>query len=88
MVLKLVQYKNISECKNGFVLVAADGSNILLGDMPQMEKTTTRIPILPGNYLLKDQVMLLAFYYNPENRRLQAQPLSIITDSQVVRLLY
>lgn len=87
-VFKLVQYKNISECKNGFVLVAADGSNILLGDMPQMEKTTTRIPILPGSYLLKDQVMLLAFYYNPENRRLQAQPLSIITDSQVVRLLY
>jgi len=88
MIIKLIQYKEITKCDYGFVLEAKDGSNILMGDLPQMEKTTTRIPILPGKYLLKDQVMLMAFYYNKKNHRLQAQPLSIITDKQIIRLLY
>lgn len=88
MIIKLIKYKEITKCDYGFVLEAKDGSNILMGDLPQMEKTTTRIPILPGKYLLKDQVMLMAFYYNKKNHRLQAQPLSIITDKQIIRLLY
>lgn len=88
MVMKLIQYKEIDKCDDGFVLVTKDGDNILMGNMPQMEETTTRIPILPGKYLFKDQVMLVAFYYNKKNHRLQAQPLSIITDKQIIRLLY
>lgn len=88
MLLKLVAYKEIGKCDDGLVLVSKSGDNILMGDMPQMEETTVHIEMLPNNALLKDQVILAAFYYNNKNRRLQAQPLSIITDNQIVRLLY
>lgn len=88
MLLKLVAYQEIGKCDDGLVLVSKSGDTVLMGDMPQMEETTTRIEMLPDNSLLKDQVMLTAFYYNGKNRRLQAQPLSIITEKQIVRLLY
>lgn len=88
MLIKLIKYKKIAKCDDGFVLISESGDNILLGDMPDMEQTTPRIEMLPGSYLLKDQVMLAAFYYNSRNRRLQAQPLSIITKNSIVRLLY
>lgn len=88
MLIKLVSYKEIAKCDDGLVLVSESGDNILMGDMPRLEKTTIRIRMLPDDGLLRNQVMLVAFYYNNKNRRLQAQPLSIITDKQVVRLLY
>ena len=44
--------------------------------------------MLPSAALLENQVLLGAFYYNKENRRLMVQPLSIITHDVVVRLLY
>ncbi len=88
MLLKLVKYQKIARCDDGFVLISESGDNILLGDMPDMEQTTPRIEMLPGSYLLKDQVMLAAFYYNNRKRRLQAQPLSIITKNSIVRMLY
>lgn len=88
MLIKLVKYQKIARCDDGFVLIQESGDNILLGDMPDMEQTTPRIEMLPGSYLLKDQVMLAAFYYNNRNHRLQAQPLSIITKNSIVRILY
>ncbi|MCI9078858.1 MAG: hypothetical protein HFH68_08030 [Lachnospiraceae bacterium] len=88
MLLQLIKYQKIARCDYGFVLISESGDNILLGDMPGMEQTTPRIEMLPGSYLLKNQVMLAAFYYNNRNRRLQAQPLSIITKNSIVRLLY
>lgn len=56
--------------------------------MPGMEETTTRLELLPDGKLLEGQVLLALFYYNRENNRLQAQPLSIITEDMVVRMLY
>lgn len=88
MLIQLIKYQKIARCSDGFVLISESGDNILLGDMPDMEQTTPRIEMLPGSYLLKDQVMLAAFYYNNRNHRLQAQPLSIITKNSILRLLY
>lgn len=65
-----------------------EGTTILLGDMLGMEETTTRLALLPDGKLLEGQVLLALFYYNRENNRLQAQPLSIITEDMVVRMLY
>lgn len=88
MLIKLVAYKKIGRCEERLVLVSEGGDTILLGNMPQLEQTTTRIEILPDSSLLANQVLLAAFYYDRTSRRLLAQPLSIITDNQIVRLLY
>lgn len=86
--IRLIAYEQIGETDLGFVLCTADKGTILLDDMPGMEPTTQRLSLLPDGGLLKNQVLLGAFYYDPEARRLKLQPLSIVTESDIVRLLY
>lgn len=88
MMIRLVAFDRIGKTGDGFVLADRNGDTILLGNMPGMEETTTRFSMLPNGALLENQVLLGAFYYNRENRRLMLQPLSIITHDAVVRLLY
>ena len=88
MLIKLVAFERIGKAQEGYVLVDTEGTTILLGDMLGMEETTTRLALLPDSKLLEGQVLLALFYYNRENNRLQTQPLSIITEDMVVRMLY
>lgn len=88
MVIRLIGYEQIGKNQMGFVLRMADGGTILLDDMPGMEPTAMRLALLPDAGLLKNQVLLGAFYYDTEAKRLKMQPLSIITESDIVRLLY
>ena len=88
MMIKLIAFNRIGKIGGDFVLADKNGDTILLGNMPDMEDTTLRLSMLPNGGLLRDQVLLGAFYYNRENRRLMVQPLSIITHDAVVRLLY
>ena len=70
------------------MLADKNNDTILLGNMPDMEDTTVRLSMLPDGSLLENQVLLGAFYYDKNSRRLLVQPLSIITHDAVVRLLY
>lgn len=88
MLIKLVAFNKIGKIGEDYVLVDKNNDTILLGNMPDMEDTTTRLSMLPDGALLENQVLLGAFYYNKDNRRLMIQPLSIITQDAVVRLLY
>lgn len=88
MLIKLVAYRQIGRTGENYVLTDAEGGTILLGNMPQLEETLLRIPMLPDGSLLENQVLLAAFYYNRKDRRLMAQPLSIVTEDSIVRLLY
>lgn len=88
MLLKLAAFQQIGKSEEGYVLTDKMGDTILLGDMPGMEGTMPRLELLPDAALLKDQVALLAFYHCQEERRLMAQPLSIVTEETIVRLLY
>ncbi len=88
MMIKLIAFNRIGKTDGGYVLADKNDDTILLGNMPGMEDTTLRLSMLPNGGLLRDQVLLGAFYYNRENRRLMVQPLSIITHDTVVRLLY
>ncbi len=88
MLIKLVAFKQIGKISEGFALVDASGDTILLGDMPLLEETIVRLSMLPDSSLLNDQVLLAAFYYDRNTRRLLAQPLSIITEENIIRLLY
>lgn len=88
MMIRLIAFNRIGKTDGGYVLADKNDDTILLGNMPGMEDTTLRLSMLPNGGLLRDQVLLGAFYYNRENRRLMVQPLSIITHDTVVRLLY
>ena len=88
MMIKLIAFNKIGKSDEGFVLADKNNDTILLGNMPDMEETTVRLSMLPDGSLLENQVLLGAFYYDKNSRRLLVQPLSIITHDAVVRLLY
>ncbi|MCI8455205.1 MAG: hypothetical protein HFE84_11420 [Lachnospiraceae bacterium] len=88
MLLRLIAYEEIGQADAGPVLRTRDKKTILLGDMPGMEATTERLFLLPDGGLLKDQVLLGAFYYNKRARRLMLKPISIVTKTNIIRLLY
>ena len=88
MMIKLIAFNKIGKSEEGFVLADKNNDTILLGNMPDMEETTVRLSLLPDGSLLENQVLLGAFYYDKNSRRLLVQPLSIITHDAVVRLLY
>ena len=66
----------------------AEGETILLDNAPGIEPSIDRLSLLPDSRLLKDQVLVGAFFYDAARRRLKLQPLSIITETDVIRLLY
>lgn len=88
MFFRLLAFEQIGQCEKGLVLRTKEGDTILLGDAPGMEPSCERVGLLPDESLLKDQVLLGAFYYDSEAKRLRLQPLCIVTDKDVVRLLY
>ncbi len=88
ILIRLLSFAQIGQCAEGLVLRTKEGETILLGDAPGMEPSCERIGLLPQESLVKDQVLLGAFYYDSAARRLKLQPLSIITEQDVVRLLY
>lgn len=88
MFLRLLSFEQIGQCEEGLVMRTKEGDTILLGDAPGMEPSCERVGLLPDEGLLKEQVLLGAFYYDAKTRRLRLQPLCIVTKKDVVRLLY
>ncbi|MCH5270223.1 MAG: SWIM zinc finger family protein [Lachnospiraceae bacterium] len=88
MLIRMLSFELIGKMGEDYVLKTAEGETIVLGNAPGMEATTDRLALLPDNRLLENQVLLGAFYYDGESRRLKLQPLSILTETDVVRLLY
>ena len=84
----LFAFKQIGMVGKSYVMCDKEDSSVFLEDIPGMEETTVRIQALPDTSLLENQVLLGAFFYNEEKRRICVQPYSIITNKQVVRLLY
>jgi hypothetical protein len=89
LLFRAVKYDAILRGEEG-VLVLRDpaGDTILLGDAPGMEPTTQRLPLLPDASLWSGNALLGGFWYDRETRRMMLQPVSILTDSAIVRLLY
>lgn len=86
--IRLISFDMIGRKGNTYVLQTGSGETIVLGNAPGMESSMDKIPLLPDSSLLKNQVLLGAFYYDASDRRLKLQPLSILTETGVVRLLY
>jgi len=85
---RLLRYRRIGKAGEVAVLQDAQGETVALGDAPGLEATVRRLTQLPDPALLEDQALLGAFWYDAPARRLKLQPLSIVTDAGVVRLLY
>lgn len=88
MICRLLRYVRIGKVGEQIVLVDETGADIALGDMPGMDGTVARAVSLPDPALLENRVLLGAFWYDKTQRRIKLQPLSILTDTDVVRLLY
>lgn len=86
--ISLISYAMLGTCGESYVLKNAAGETIMLGDCPYLEGSVERIGLLPDGKLLENQVLLGAFYYDAADRRIKLQPLSIITETDIVRLLY
>ena len=86
--ISLVAYELIGTDGEHYVLKNAAGETIQLGDSSYLEASTDRIGLLPDGKLLEHQVMLGAFYYDSADKRLKLQPLSIVTEKEIIRLLY
>jgi len=86
--IRLVAFSEIGKIGDSYVLKNTAGETVMLGDAPGIEPSVERITLLPEKGLLKDQVLLGAFYFDGTQRRLKLQPLSIVTEDDVVRLLY
>lgn len=90
VIYKLVAFSEIGKIGDKTVLKTKGGDSLALCDFSEFEPTTDKIEALPGEKFLKNGVMLCGFHYNLEERKIAAQPLCIIPDSEnsVVRLLY
>ncbi len=88
MYIKLLAFEKIGRTDEGLTLKTPKGDTVLLMDFPSMETTTDRIETLPDASLLRDGALLAGWWYCPEKRRVVVQPLSIVKDSGVIRLLY
>ncbi len=88
MLCSLLRFRRIGKAGDALVVQDENGVAVALGDMPGLEPTISRLSALPDAALLENQVLLGAFWYDAAERRLKIQPLSIVTDADVVRLLY
>lgn len=59
-----------------------------MGDMPEKEATTERLRLITDARILENQALLGGFYYDAAARRLLFWPLSIVTETGIIRLLY
>ncbi|MNO02741.1 hypothetical protein D3C81_2232360 [compost metagenome] len=64
------------------------GSTLVLEDIPSLPQgTVTLLPFLPASSLA-DSYILVMFEHRLDQGRLVAQPLTIIKDGGITRLLY
>ena len=84
----LFKFAQIGKIQESYAMRDSEGNTILLEDMSGMEGSVDRLSMVTESSLLTEQVLLGAFYYQEEKRRICVQPYSIVTGEKVVRLLY
>lgn len=88
MVFGLFSFKRIGKALAGLALVDQEDNTVLLGVMPGMEDTLQRISLLPEVSWLEQKLLLGGLFYSKEAGRILLQPISIISDQGILRLLY
>ncbi|MFB5269348.1 hypothetical protein ACE41H_21550 [Paenibacillus enshidis] len=72
----------------GFALVDSAGNTLKLNDVYRLPQKSTRLLSLVDPLLLEDSCLLVMFEHQMDKGCLAAQPLTLIQEERVVRLLY
>ncbi|MCI8513101.1 MAG: SWIM zinc finger family protein [Lachnospiraceae bacterium] len=65
-----------------------EGNALRLQDLPGQEGAVEMLKWLPDGGILKEQVLFGKLYYEPESGHMCLAPFSILTEEQIIRLLY
>ncbi|MNI47248.1 hypothetical protein D3C73_1017550 [compost metagenome] len=84
----LLQFADVQLQGDTYVLTDQQGKQLPLTDIAHIQQATTYLLPLLKKESLHNQAMLVMFEHDLENNRLSAQPLSIVTAEETIRLLY
>ncbi|MDR6878269.1 SWIM zinc finger family protein [Bacillus sp. 3255] len=84
----LLRFAEMMRSGSGFVLLDQQGKQLPLADIPHLGEPTMHLLTLLQESSLHDQAIVVMFEHNREHNRLEAQPLSIVTATAIIRLLY
>lgn len=87
-VILMLQYERIGMLPEGLVIEDKQGMRLLLADMRGQEETVEGLLQMPADLLNRPQVMAGAVYYDEGRKRICMQPYSIVTEEDIIRLLY
>ncbi len=85
----LVKYRALGRAGDAIIIEDANGERLVLADdnYPGEPPTLPLLPMLP-KLVQHDQVMLVRFHHDLDAQTLRAKPLSIVTESDIIRLTY
>lgn len=84
----LLEYADIACDEAGFLLVDKQGKQLRLADISWLNHPTTPLLSWINQQHVSNHAMLVMFEHDLERNQLLAQPLSIITSDNIIRLLY
>ncbi|OPH51853.1 hypothetical protein BC351_34115 [Paenibacillus ferrarius] len=84
----LLHFSEIKKTDTSYVLIDEKGKQLPLTDISYLGEPTTNLLTMLTKPHLHNQAMLVMFEHNWTHNRLEAQPLSIITANEIIRLLY
>lgn len=85
----LVRYRALGRAGNDTIIEGQNSERLVLADHVHAAEPDTLplMPMLPAS-VRRDQAMLVRFHHDLDSQKLRAKPLSIVTDSEVIRLTY
>jgi len=85
----LVKYRALGRAGDEVIIEDAGGERLVLADDNQSGEPAT-LPLLPllPNGTRHDQALLVRFHHDLDSQKLRAKPLSVLADSEVVRLTF
>jgi hypothetical protein len=85
----LLRYRSLSRVGDALVVEDQAGERQALTDATHEGEPATLhlLPLLP-EAMRKDQALLLRFYHDLDSQTLHAKPLSVLTETEIVRLAY
>jgi hypothetical protein len=84
----LLRFAEIKKADTSYVLLDEQGKQLPLADISYLSEPTTHLLSMLNKTFLQNQAIMVMFEHNWQSNRLEAQPLSIVTTNEVVRLLY
>jgi hypothetical protein len=87
--LALVKYRALGRAGEDIIIEDQTGERLVLADDNHDGEPAT-LPLLAmlPKAVQRDQVMLVRFHHDLDSQKLRAKPLSIVTESDVIRLTY